>query len=70
MVAIPERGTERVALVAFELIVKVPLAAPPALGAKMALKVVDCPALSVTGKFGPVKLNPLPEAAALDTVTV
>lgn len=67
---VPESGTERVVLVAFELIVKVPLATPAALGAKMALKVADCPAVSVTGKLGPVKLNPLPEAAALDTVTV
>jgi hypothetical protein len=67
---VPERGTERVAFVAFELIVKVPLAAPAAVGAKMALKVVDCPALRVTGMFGPVRLNPLPDAAALDTVIV
>ncbi len=53
----------------FEWIVKVPLAAPAAAGAKMALKAVDCPALRVSGKMGPVKLNPLPDAAALDTVT-
>ena len=66
---VPERGTERVALLAFELIVNVPLAAPAVVGAKMALNVADCPALRVRGKFGPVKLNPLPEAAALDTVT-
>ena len=67
---VPPRGTERVPLLAFELIVNVPLAAPADVGAKMALNVVDCPALRVNGKFGPVKLKPLPEAAALDTVTL
>jgi hypothetical protein len=56
-------------LIAFELIVNAPLAAPAAVGAKMALKAVDCPALRVSGKVGPVKLNPLPDAVALDTVT-
>lgn len=65
----PDSGTERVPLLAFEVIVNVPLAAPAAVGAKMALNVVDCPALRVSGKFGPVKLNPLPDAAALDTLT-
>ena len=57
-------------MLAFEVIVNVPLATPAALGAKMALNVVDWPALRVTGKLGPVKLNPVPEAAAVDTVTV
>jgi len=33
------------------------------------LNVVPCPALSVIGRFGPVKLNPVPVAAALDNVT-
>jgi len=53
-----------------ELMVSVPLAAPAAEGAKIALNVVLCPALSVIGRFGPVKLNPLPVAAALDTDTL
>ena len=56
-------------MLAFELIVNVPLAAPAAVGAKIAFNVVDCPALSVRGKLGPVKLKPLPDAAALETVT-
>jgi hypothetical protein len=56
-------------LLAFELIVNVPLAAPAVVGAKMALKAVDCPALRISGKVGPVKLNRLPDAAALDIVT-
>jgi len=49
--------------------VSVPLAEPATEGAKTALNVVLCPALSVIGRLGPVKLNPLPVAAALDTVT-
>jgi len=57
-------------LLALELMVSVPLAAPAAEGAKDALKVVLCPALSAIGRLGPVKLNPLPVAAALDTVTL
>ena len=52
-----------------ELIVSAPLAAPVAEGAKTTLNVVPCPALSVIGRFGPVKLNPVPVAAALDNVT-
>jgi hypothetical protein len=65
---VPVRGTERAGLLAFELIVNAPPAAPAAVGAKMALKAVDCPALRVSGKVGPVKLNALPDAAALDIV--
>ena len=61
---------ESVALPALELMVNVPLAAPVTEGVKIALNVVLCPALSVIGKFGPVKVNPLPVAAALDTVTL
>lgn len=54
VIPVPDRGTERVALLAFELIVNVPLAAPAAVGAKIALNVVDCPALRVSGNVGPV----------------
>lgn len=57
-------------MLALELIVNVPLAAPAAVGAKMALKVALCPALMVAGRLGPVKLNPVPVADALDTVTL
>jgi len=55
-------------LLALELIVSAPLAAPVAEGVKITLNVAPCPALSVTGRFGPVKLNPGPVAAALDNV--
>ncbi len=66
---VPDSGIERVGLPALELIVNVPLAAPAAAGVKIALKVALCPALMVAGKLGPVKLNPLPAAVALETVT-
>ena len=56
-------------MLALELIVSAPLAAPIAEGAKTTLNVVPCPALSVIGRFGPVELNPGPVAAALDNVT-
>ena len=52
-----------------ELIVSAPLAAPAVEGVKTRLNVAPCPALSVIGRFGPVTLNPLPLAAALDNVT-
>ena len=57
-------------MLALELIVSVPLAAPVAEGTNIALNVVLCPALSVIGRLGPVTLKPLPLAAALDTVTL
>jgi len=50
--------------------VRVPLAAPAAEGVKTALNVVPCPAVSVIGRLGPVKLNPLPVAAALVIATL
>jgi hypothetical protein len=67
---IPESGTESVGLLALDVMTRVPLAAPVADGVKIALNVVLCPPLSVTGRLGPVKLNPLPLAVALETVTV
>lgn len=66
---VPESGTDRVALLALELIVSVPLDAPATVGVNTALNDVVCPALIVAGRLGPVKLNPLPLADALDTVT-
>jgi hypothetical protein len=67
---VPERGRDKVALVALELMVSEPLAVPALAGANVMLNVVDCPAAMVVGKDAPVKLKPVPEAAALDTVTL
>jgi len=47
----------------------VPLAAPGAVGAKIALKAALPPGFSVTGRLGPLKVNPLPVTLALDRVT-
>jgi hypothetical protein len=67
--AIPVSGTESVALLALEPIVREPLAVPAADGAKTTLNVALCPALSVKGKLVPLSLNPVPAAVALDSVT-
>ena len=67
---VPESATASVLSLALDLIVRVPVAVPVAEGAKVAVKVVLSPALSVTGRVGPVKLNPEPVTAALDTVTL
>lgn len=53
-----------------EVIVKLPLTAPAVVGVKIALKVAVCPAVSVMGSPGPVVLNPLPLATALEMVTL
>lgn len=57
-------------MLALELIVNIPLAAPAVEGVKTVLKVAPCPELSVIGKLAPVMLNPPPVAAALVTVTL
>ena len=57
------------ALLAFELMVSVPLAVPVFAGANFTVNVVLCPAFNVAGRLGPVKLNPVPLADALDKVT-
>ena len=47
-----------------------PLALPVAEGANCALKLVFCPAASVSGIDNPVRLNPVPEALAAEIVTL
>src|SRR3989442_11209072 len=48
----------------------VPLALPVADGANCAVKVVFCPAASVSGRDKPLMLNPVPEALAAERVTL
>ncbi len=50
--------------------VRLPLLLPAATGVNTALKVALCPAPTVAGRFGPLKLKPLPVADALEMVTV
>ena len=47
-----------------------PVWLPVAVGVKIALNVALCPAVKVAGNPGPVKLNPVPVAAAAEIVTV
>jgi hypothetical protein len=67
---VPESATASVLLLALDLIVRVPVAGPVPEGSKVTAKLALCPTLSVTGRVGPVKLNPVPVTAALDTVTL
>lgn len=53
-----------------ELIVRAPVAAPAAVGVKTALNVALWLAVRVIGRVGPVKLNPVPDATALEMVTL
>lgn len=47
-----------------------PVELPVAVGAKVAEKALDCPAVRVRGKARPLRLNPVPLAAAAETVTL
>ena len=40
-----------------------------AVGAKCTLKVLDCPAARVSGRFSPVILKPVPETVTCETLT-
>ena len=66
----PDSGTLSVGLFASEVIARFPVLLPEDVGEKIALNVVLCPAARVAGRFGPVKLNPVPVAAAAEIVTV
>src|SRR5947209_20396189 len=48
----------------------VPVAMPVAEGANCAVKVVFCPAASVSGRDKPLMLKPVPEALAAERVTL
>jgi len=43
---------------------------PVVAGPNCTLKVVDCPAARVSGRFSPVMLKPVPETVACETLTV
>ena len=66
----PDSGTLSVGLFASEVIARFPVLLPEDVGEKIALNVVLCPAARVAGRPGPVKLNPVPVAAAAEMVTV
>jgi hypothetical protein len=67
---VPDSAIVSVESEAFELMVTVPLALPPAWGANRTLNVVLCDALSVSGVVMPVSPKPVPLTEACETVTL
>jgi len=65
---VPETGIVKVGFVAVEVTVTLPLTAPADVGAKETVKVALFPVLSVSGVVIPLKLNPAPVTATLETV--
>jgi len=57
---VPDNGIVKFGLDAFEAIAIVPLALPVEVGVNVAVKVILCPAVSVTGAAIPPRLNPAP----------
>ena len=67
---VPESGIVEVGFEAFEATVRLPLAAPEAVGAKVTLKLALWPAFKLNGRLIPLTLNPLPLAATAEIVTL
>jgi hypothetical protein len=67
---VPLKGIDRLGLDAFEVTVTVPGNVPADVGAKVTVKVVLCPAVSVTGVVIPVTLNPAPDSATAEIVAL
>jgi len=70
LMPVPDRGTFRAGLDAFEVIARLPLAPLPDVGANATLKVALWPAFKVMGKLKPLRLNPDPVALAAEIVTL
>jgi hypothetical protein len=67
---VPESGMLRVGFEPLEVILTLPLTAPPVVGANCTVNDVLWPAFSVTGRERPLRLNPLPVALAAEIVTL
>ena len=67
---VPERETRAGELVAVLTRETLPEPLPGAVGAKVAVKLVVWPAVSVIGSESPLMLNPLPVTVACETVTL
>ena len=65
---VPESAMLKLESEPLEVMVALPLAAPPAVGEKSALKDVLWPAAKVKGNASPLRLNPVPPAAAAEMV--
>lgn len=57
---VPDKGMVSVGLEAFDVMVTLPFALATVCGANVTVKLVLCPAVSVTGAVIPVKVNPVP----------
>ena len=69
-VPVPESGMVSVGFDAFEVIVTVPVKLFAVPGANLTLKVVLAPAARVSGVVIPLRVNPVPLAAAAEIVTL
>ena len=65
---VPESGMLKVGFAPLEVTLTLPLAAPLAAGAKRTVNEVLWPAFNVKGNASPLRLNPVPLAAAAETV--
>ena len=63
-------GTFSVEFAALEVMAKLPVTAPPAVGENFVLKLTLWPAVSVVGKVKPLTLNPEPVVLAAEIVTL
>jgi hypothetical protein len=63
---VPESGMLKLGFAPLEVILTLPLAAPLVVGEKSTVNDVLWPAFNVKGKVSPLKLNPLPLAAAAE----
>jgi hypothetical protein len=67
---VPERGMLRFVFDAVEVMLTLPLAAPAVVGLNSTENEVLWPAVRVTGRDRPLKLNPVPLALAAEMVMV
>jgi hypothetical protein len=67
---VPDSGTFRAELNAFDVIATLPLTVLPDVGAKVTLKLTLWPTLKVIGKLKPLALKPEPVVLAAEIVTL
>jgi hypothetical protein len=70
VLAVPDRGMERVEFEALLVRVTLPVGVPAVVGANTTLNDLLAPAARVNGTVMPLRLNPVPVAVACETVTL
>lgn len=68
VIPVPESGILKLGFDPLEVMVTLPLAAPPDVGEKSTENEALWPAANVTGKDSPLKLNPVPPTLAAEMV--